>query len=103
MLLTAESKSTSACKIAFSVSLIFLTINSAFLRGNQGDLSRVSYSIRANHSTAFSLELGPESKMISPHAEITWKKRKPAAAAVANGAAESALDELRSDAVAEGD
>jgi hypothetical protein len=41
--------------------------------------------------------------MISPHAEITWKKRKPAAAAVANGAAESALDELRSDAVAEGD
>jgi hypothetical protein len=45
--------------------------------------------------------------MISRHAEITWKKREPGTAIVAeditNGAAESALDEIGSDAVAEGD
>jgi hypothetical protein len=45
--------------------------------------------------------------MISPNAEITRKKRKPGTAVVAenvaDGAAESALDEAGSDALAEGD
>jgi hypothetical protein len=103
MLLTDVSKSTSACKIAFSVSLIILMINSAFLRRNQGDLSQVTYPPRQT----FSLELGLESKMISRHAEITRTKRKPGATVfvenVAHGAAESAFDKVGSDAVAQGD
>jgi hypothetical protein len=70
-------------------------------------LSRVSYSLTANYSAAFSLELAGKSKMISRHAEITRKKCKTGTAVVAenvaDGAAESALDEVGSDAVAEGD
>jgi hypothetical protein len=39
MVLTVESSSTSACKIASSVSVIILIINTPILRRNQGDLN----------------------------------------------------------------